>query len=1452
MNKINFASKISAVEFYPLSEDEIKERAVVAVTNKNQFNDKGPEPHGIYDSRMGTIYSRYDCATCEQGVRKCIGHWGRYELKYPVCYPIYVATAIKFLKVICVYCFRFIMNPDKPEYKYVTQSKVDNALNFILEAKVNKGDSKKKIFCDYCNEGRNNIQFVQPKYTASANDQNHIKVRRAHSGEEYKFESDANDYERIVYNYEILRIFESLPYSELTKFNIPRQCHPRNYYTRQLLILPPNLRFINNDNKNSYSNQLTTCIDKIIKENMAIPGEIPAKKNTSAFGIYMNQVDRMIKEFLEYQKAKTGSDSNDNIYRKLTGKKGQIRGNQLGKNVGKVFRCVIVCDISCPIDTIKIPRAFAQILTVEETVTEYNKERMMKIFANGNNYPGFNEVYSISKKCKFDARNTNYKLQVGDILSRHLVDGDTVPFHRFPTLTASCTTSMKIIVHRDNSSAVAFNVAACAWFNADYDGDTMMGFLVGHEGIRFEADYIMNMNNNYLEGKVTADGSNMPILGQVLDTVIGFALITRHGVEFTRYEVMDLIKDVQINKPLTKKVYTGREVMSLVMPRIKYVAPSPFFANKLVNQFLDFHESDKEIRIIDGQILSGIVCGSAIKSSPGSIYHLIYDQYGSKVAHKTIFYHQQIIQRYLELEVFSIGYRDLILTQESRDMIDLVQNRIMTQLKELQNKIMNKNIIPPLGKSMKNYIDELILGIHANSADAYFVSILKGCNPQQNALVWSVLAGAKGKWNNIFSMLANVGQKKSDGKRWPNKLGYMHYSIWNQQFSLEPTVGGYISKSFVGGIPHGPEMYTCSMDARQVVLTKGLVTGEGGAAGRDLIKVMESLKVDNRLWVVRGHGENIVEFSVADDGYESSTLIANPYFILEKSDDDVRQMFAPQKFKSKAASKIIDEIIADKKQFVAVQQSKEFINYTHDCSKNLMVPFNINQMIYIVTDDKVHEPSDKEYAEMLDYLSGYLDTIHYIKINSVHREKKTQLLKSTILTLTAIKMALRLYFNPVFLERCSMEWLKVLLHNISCKILEVLHLPGKNIGVIHGQTLTAPLTQYLIDASHASVTGGTSRDGLKYFKQMGNLKEAKKMPDNVKRMYIFLKEKYETDESVAQALADHIGTIKFDSLLLSLEILAEKYGECITHPEDRALYGSSAKNSALQKIDKYPLVFRYTMNKDFMYSKNITIMKVVAKIEQYYGGLVYCVEGMVGDKLILHVYFANQFDFIYDKEHKSKKLITAWEKIAIYAQKFAASFIINDLDGIYGVTVKSRQRTIMNADGSIAKKKIFYVQTNGINMKDVLLINVVDKYRTYCSHVLEAYKYLGMIAARNVFISEISNTFITLKLAHNNYIFAANVMFERGYPLNLTEKGQKVREQHDVLLHSAYRNPINSIHYSAVNGIDNALVSPSANLMMGQFSDFGTDYNQLVFNIDKLAAINAANKTSEEDLLDKL
>ena len=68
-------------------------------------------------------------------------------------------------------------------------------------------------------------------------------------------------------------------------------------------------------------------------------------------------------------------------------------------------------------------------------------------------------------------RRVASELKVGDVVERHLKDGDVVLFNRQPSLH-----KLSIMAHRSRVMAgrtFRFNECVCAPYNADFDGDEM-------------------------------------------------------------------------------------------------------------------------------------------------------------------------------------------------------------------------------------------------------------------------------------------------------------------------------------------------------------------------------------------------------------------------------------------------------------------------------------------------------------------------------------------------------------------------------------------------------------------------------------------------------------------------------------------------------------------------------------------------------------------------------------------------------------------------------------------------------------------------------------------------------------------------------------------------------------------------------------------------------------------
>lgn len=112
-----------------------------------------------------------------------------------------------------------------------------------------------------------------------------------------------------------------------------------------------------------------------------------------------------------------------------------------GKRVDFSGRTVISPDPNLAIDQVAVPERIAKVLTFPEKVNQHNFKKMQQLILNGpDKHPGANFIqYSssngIKKYLKFANRElVASELRIGDIVERHLEDGDVVLFNRQPSL----------------------------------------------------------------------------------------------------------------------------------------------------------------------------------------------------------------------------------------------------------------------------------------------------------------------------------------------------------------------------------------------------------------------------------------------------------------------------------------------------------------------------------------------------------------------------------------------------------------------------------------------------------------------------------------------------------------------------------------------------------------------------------------------------------------------------------------------------------------------------------------------------------------------------------------------------------------------------------------------------------------------------------------------------------
>lgn len=141
----------------------------------------------------------------------------------------------------------------------------------------------------------------------------------------------------------------------------------------------------------------------------------------------------------------------------------------MGKRVDFSARSVITPDPNISMDELGVPYKIAMNLTFPEVVNKYNIEEMQQLVKNGPDvYPGAKMIKSHKNGATYRLKShsqKNINLEYGDVVDRHLRNGDVVLFNRQPSLHRMSMMSHRVRVMPFNTFRL--NVTVTPSYNAD-------------------------------------------------------------------------------------------------------------------------------------------------------------------------------------------------------------------------------------------------------------------------------------------------------------------------------------------------------------------------------------------------------------------------------------------------------------------------------------------------------------------------------------------------------------------------------------------------------------------------------------------------------------------------------------------------------------------------------------------------------------------------------------------------------------------------------------------------------------------------------------------------------------------------------------------------------------------------------------------------------------------------
>jgi len=463
-NTSNNASKIIGIQFSILSPDEIRKGSVAEITSRDTYINNKPVIGGLFDPRMGVLEAGLICPTDGLDYMMTPGYFGHIELARPVFYIQYLSTILKCLRCVCFKCSKLLISKEK--YKQALKLQGENRWKYVfkLVSSIKRcgEDTEDGCGCLQPNKIRKEgLASIYAEWVNSSADADNIIIKLTPEM--------------------VLKIFKRISDEDVSFMGFsPIWSRPDWMICQVMIVPPPAVRpSVKHDAQQRSEDDLSHILVNIIKTNKTLQEKIQnnAPANviddwTTVLQYYVStQVDNKIPGVASV--AQRSGRPLKSIKDRLNGKGGRMRGNLMAKRVDFSARSVITADPNISIRELGVPLKIAKNITKPVTVNKLNKAFLMKLVQNGpDDWPGA-KILEKKNGESITLRNIDRNsivLEDGDIVHRHMMDGDAILFNRQPTLHRM-SMMCHIVRVMKRGETFRMNVADTKPYNADQKCD---------------------------------------------------------------------------------------------------------------------------------------------------------------------------------------------------------------------------------------------------------------------------------------------------------------------------------------------------------------------------------------------------------------------------------------------------------------------------------------------------------------------------------------------------------------------------------------------------------------------------------------------------------------------------------------------------------------------------------------------------------------------------------------------------------------------------------------------------------------------------------------------------------------------------------------------------------------------------------------------------------------------
>jgi DNA-directed RNA polymerase II subunit RPB1 len=1068
-------------------------------------------------------------------------------------------------------------------------------------------------------------------------------------------------------------------------------------------------------------------------------------------------------------------------------KTGRVRGNLMGKRVDFSARSVITPDANIDLDELGVPAEIAVNLTFPEIVNSYNRDRLTTYIRNGpDTHPGAKSVF-----LKQDARMVNLRfvspdtidIREGDVVHRHLIDGDIVLFNRQPSLHKASMMAHRVRVLP--YSTFRLNVSATRPYNADFDGDEMNMHVPQSIASATELRYLASLLRNIISPR-----TNSPIIQLFQDTMTGIFRITQSGVEVPEVVAMNML--ARLKRPFTRKGknWTGAELISTAFPMVSMKT---------------------SVTIENGQLTSGVM----YKSECSKLIHMVYNDFSPDRCGQLINDIQSVVTQFNLFTGFSVGTADLIANLATQQFVNdkLLEGR--TAVSKILSDVHGGIFANMSGSSDGEELEDRISSALKDVAAKINSEVIKSL-PKDNAIVQMVDSGSKGGPQNITQMVALLGQQLIEGKRVQPTLQdrtLPHFARYDDGVESR----GFVQSSFMNGLLPA-EFFFHAQAGREGLIDTAVKTSDTGYIQRRLMKTMEDQHVEYD-GTVRNVTGSIVQFAYGEDGIDSIAVESQVCELGSMTMEDVYRNYAMSpadvntfmKTEVTQAPDMVDEILADRDMLV-----RSVFRFRKN--DQVLAPVNLKRLV-------------------ASYANGYatktdLTPEHVVAgIGAFVTEFPTNKLFHALL---------RYYLAPkksILVHRLTEMLFDELMADIRFRYLKAMVHAGEMVGALSAQSIGEPTTQLTLNTFHSAGTAkANATSGVPRIEELLSASPNPKRPGNTAYFA------GDVSGNDAIAMMKRVQRTTLRHVTKSVRVYYDPYpitaGTVVE--EDRDTLELYRQFSLEHETDcGSPWIMRIELNDVEMYARNVRdLTEIEAKLSN--NKQLKIIKCLTSDtsakKLILRLVF-------------DASVVKTPTNIRFLEDKILDT-VLTGVDGVGRVhlrKIKSEQAYDDVVGGYVTKDQ-YVLDTEGVNLHDLLVFPGLDGTRTFSNDIHEVNDVFGIEAGRTCLLDEFNEVFSTEKVNYHHLSVLVDTMTYSGRIVPVNRFGMKKNET-GVLAKSSFEETSKTMFDAAVVAEYDTMRGVSANIMFGQKPPCGTGFVDIL--VDETRLPEGADEIVESDTLEQ-